>query len=128
MPSEAYQGCFGSETLFGNCLLTRSMNDWTHLTTLLGWAFATSNAIRALFYVPQIRAVARSNDGARDIALSTWWMWLVNNLLGTAYCLLVLDNVPLACSFIASIAGCACLISLTVHKRRGPRASVSLET
>ena len=109
-------------------MLTRWRNDGPHLTSRRGGACATSNAIRALFYVPQIRAVARSNDGARDIALCTWWMWLVNNLLGTAYCLLVLHNVPLACSFIASIAGCACLISLTVHKRRGPRASVSRET
>lgn len=39
----------------------------------LGLAFTAMNAIRMFFYVPQIVAVARSTDGARDIALCTWW-------------------------------------------------------
>ena len=51
----------------------------------LALAFTAVNAIRALFYVPQIVAVARSTNGARDIALCTWWMWAVNNLLGALY-------------------------------------------
>ena len=34
-------------------------------------AFAATNAVRALFYIPQTIAIARSDDGARDISLST---------------------------------------------------------
>ncbi|MCC6315779.1 MAG: hypothetical protein IT337_17415, partial [Thermomicrobiales bacterium] len=38
-------------------------------------AFSAVNAIRVVFYLPQIVAVARSVDGARDIALCTRAMW-----------------------------------------------------
>ncbi len=34
-------------------------------------AFTAVNSIRVVFYIPQIVAVARSVDGARDLALST---------------------------------------------------------
>jgi hypothetical protein len=37
-------------------------------------AFTLVNSVRALFYVPQILSVARSVDGARDIALASWLM------------------------------------------------------
>ena len=37
-------------------------------------AFTLSSMLRAIFYVPQVVAVARCLDGARSIALSTWWM------------------------------------------------------
>lgn len=35
-------------------------------------AFSLSNTVRTFFFLPQVLAVARSIDGARDIALSTW--------------------------------------------------------
>lgn len=86
--------------------------------TALAWAFTATNAVRALFYVPQIVAVARSADGARDIALSTWCMWLLNNSLGAAYAGFVLGDLAMALSFVASMAGCASTIALTMLKDR----------
>lgn len=87
----------------------------------LGLAFTAVNALRALFYVPQIVAVARSTDGAHDIALCTWWMWAVNNLLGALYTGVAMGDVAMALSFVASIAGCAATIGLTIWKRRSYR-------
>jgi hypothetical protein len=83
----------------------------------VAWAFTATNAVRALFYVPQIVAVARSVDGARDIALVTWWMLLVNNLLGAVYAWLALANAALAWAFMASVLGCAVTITLALYKR-----------
>lgn len=93
----------------------------------LAWAFTATNAVRALFYVPQIVAVARSANGARDIALSTWTMWTFNNALGAAYAGIVVGDVAMALSFVASVAGCAVTIALTLLKRRGlPRIAPDL--
>lgn len=81
-------------------------------------AFALSNSLRALFYVPQVIAVARSVDGARDIALSTWWMWAANNALGGVYTGVVMNHTVLALSFWASSAACVLTIGLAMRARR----------
>jgi predicted MFS family arabinose efflux permease len=81
-------------------------------------AFALSNAVRALFYVPQVLAVARSVDGARDIALSTWWMWTLNNALGAVYTGVVMGHTSLAVSFWASCFACLLTIALATRARR----------
>ncbi|KQW43416.1 MULTISPECIES: hypothetical protein [unclassified Roseateles] len=81
-------------------------------------AFTLSNAVRALFYLPQVVAVARSVDGARDIALSTWWMWALNNALGGAYTGVVMGHAGLALSFWASSGACLVTIALAMRARR----------
>jgi len=81
-------------------------------------AFTFTNVVRALFYVPQVVAVARSVDGARDIALSTWWMWAINNSLGALYTGMVMNHAILALSFWASAAACLLTIGLALRARR----------
>jgi predicted MFS family arabinose efflux permease len=80
-------------------------------------AFSAVNSIRVLFYLPQIVAVARSTDGARDIALSTWGMWALTNGLGAAYGALVVHDHLLAMSFALSLLACMATILLTVVQR-----------
>ena len=80
-------------------------------------AFSAVNSIRVVFYLPQIVAVARSTDGARDIALSTWGMWALTNGLGTAYGALVAHDLVLALSFALSLLCCATTIALTLVQR-----------
>ena len=80
-------------------------------------AFSAVNAIRVVFYVPQIVAVARSTDGARDIALCTWIIWAVTNGLGTAYGAVVVGDVLLAASFALSMIACIAVVALTLSKR-----------
>jgi len=84
-------------------------------------AFSAVNAVRVLFYVPQIVAVARSTDGARDIALSTWTMWALTNALGAAYGLWVAHDAWLAASFALSWLACTATLGLAIAKRRGVR-------
>ena len=85
---------------------------------LLVNAFTATNSLRALFYLPQIVAVHRSVDGARDIALLTWWMWVANNALGAIYANVVMQHTALAWSFWASTAACVLTIGLTLRARR----------
>ena len=87
-------------------------------TAWLITAFALSNTVRALFYVPQVIAVARSVDGARDIALSTWWMWAANNAVGGMYTGVVMNHTSLALSFWASCGACLLTIALAMRSRR----------
>ncbi len=37
--------------------------------------YAVCNAVRLLFYVPQIVAVAREHSGAHAISITTWMFW-----------------------------------------------------
>lgn len=83
----------------------------------LAWAFTAISAIRALAYVPQLIAVARSRDGARDIALSTWIIWILNNALGAAYTALVSREWVLSASFAASALACLAIVAMTMVKR-----------
>lgn len=80
-------------------------------------AFSAVNSIRVLFYLPQIVAVARSTDGARDIALSTWTMWALTNGLGAAYGALVANDLLLALSFALSLLACLATVALTAVQR-----------
>lgn len=84
-------------------------------------AFSLSNSIRAVFYVPQVIAVARSADGARDIALSTWWMWAANNALGAVYTGVVMQHTTLAVSFLFAALACLVTIALALRARRRHR-------
>lgn len=83
----------------------------------LATAFTVANSARALCYLPQIAAVLRSTNGARDIALLTWVMWAVNNLLGAAYTGMVAQESALALSFLASALACVVTIAITLLKR-----------
>ncbi|RZJ11445.1 MAG: hypothetical protein EOP39_06280 [Rubrivivax sp.] len=87
-------------------------HDW-----LIG-AFSLSNSVRALFYLPQVIAVARSTDGARDIALSTWLMWAANNTLGAVYAGVVMHHVTIAVSFLLAALACVVTIGLALRARR----------
>jgi hypothetical protein len=80
-------------------------------------AFTVTNSLRALFYLPQIVAVYRSVDGARDIALTTWWMWAANNALGAAYASVVMHHGALALSFWAAATACVVTIALALRAR-----------
>lgn len=87
-------------------------NEWLIAT------FSLSNSVRVAFYLPQVLAVARSVDGARDIALSTWWMWVANNALGAAYSGVVMNHMTLAVSFLLSAIACLVTIALALRARR----------
>jgi predicted MFS family arabinose efflux permease len=90
-------------------------------------AFTAVNSIRVLFYLPQIVAVARSTDGARDIALSTWTLWALTNALGAAYGAVVARDALLAASFALSMLACVATLVLTVVQRvRWTRRAVTL--
>ena len=80
-------------------------------------AFSAVNSIRVVFYVPQIVAVARCTDGARDIALSTWAMWALTNGLGAAYGAVVVLDRLLALSFGLSLLACVLTLTLAVIQR-----------
>lgn len=84
-------------------------------------AFAALNGLRLLAFVPQIAAVARSRDGARDIALSTWSVWLCCNLTGAAYFVQVRPDAWLAATFAGAALACGAVLGLALRLRLGPR-------
>ena len=85
--------------------------------TWIAAAVTFANTVRVVFYAPQILAVIRSVDGARDIALSTWALWTLTNALGAAYGVWVVREPMLATSFALCTAAYATTVMVTVVKR-----------
>ncbi len=86
-------------------------------TDWLVTAFVVSSGLRALFFFPQVWAVMRSRDGARDIVLSTWSVWGINNLLGALYAAVVVHHLALAVSFGVSALACGLTLVFTLRAR-----------
>ncbi len=93
----------------------------------LGIVFTATNAMRAFMYVPQLRKVAASDRGAPDVALTTWVMFSINNLLGALYCIFSLGQLAVGASFLGSFAACTWLVGLTLARRHGLRVSGALK-
>jgi len=80
--------------------------------------YVSSNAVRLLFYVPQIVAVAREHSGAHAISLVTWFFWMISNAATAVYCSTVIDDYLLTGMMWGNAVGCFAVASLTVMKRQ----------
>ena len=100
---------------FGLSLKGMSLADLAFL------AFTATNSVRVLAYLPQIRSVARDQNGASAISLITWGMFALSHLSTMAYGYLVVADAKMAAIFGANTICCAAIVALTIHKRaQGP--------
>lgn len=80
-------------------------------------AFAVSNSVRVLAYVPQILRVARDRDGAAAVSCLTWLMFALSHLSTVAYALIVIEDWRMAAIFGVNLLCCLAIIGITCHKR-----------
>lgn len=85
-------------------------------------AFAISNSVRVVAYVPQIVKIAKDNEGAAAVSNGTWALFGVSHLSTVAYAFLVIGDLYMALLFTANLLCCLAIIGLTVWKRRKFRA------
>lgn len=88
------------------------------LLQLLTACYAVCNAMRLLFYVPQMVAVVRDPSGAHAISLVTWGFWSFSHAVTAVYCHAVANDLLLAGMMWGNAAGCFAVVGLTVMKRR----------
>ena len=80
-------------------------------------AYGICNTVRVVSYLPQIVRIARDRDGARAIALSTWWLWIAANATTALYAWVNLADAPLAFLNALNALCCLAVVALTVWKR-----------
>lgn len=88
------------------------------ITTIITGIYALCNAVRLLFYVPQIVAVARERSPAHAISLMCWIFWSVSHAITAIYCYAVVNDGLLSGMMWGNAIGCVAVVALTTMKRR----------
>jgi hypothetical protein len=87
-------------------------------TEIIILAFAASNGLRVVAYVPQILQLARDESGAAAVSSCTWMLFLVSNLSTAAYASVVLDEPWMTLVFTTNAVFSAAIVSLILMRRR----------
>lgn len=80
--------------------------------------YAATGLVIIAAYGPQLRAVWRSRDGARDVSLLTWGFWSASAVVSLLYALLVVGDRGFALVSGGHLAGCLAVLGLTLARRR----------
>jgi hypothetical protein len=96
------------------------VSSWTTNSTLAS-LYMLTNAARVFTYVPQLMAVWRSTDGARDISLLTWGSWVVANGTAVGYGAVVIHDLFFTLIAVLNLVCCAAVTLVGVRRRRARR-------
>jgi tripartite-type tricarboxylate transporter receptor subunit TctC len=80
-------------------------------------AFAATNGLRVLAYVPQILRLADDKSGAASVSACTWLIFLSCNVSTATYCALVLADQWLTLLFVVNATFSAAITCLIFLKR-----------
>ncbi len=83
------------------------------------------SALYALFgmvfvvgYLPQLRAVWRSRNGAADVSLPTWGLWCASSTVSLLYAHFVNGDIHYTLVSLGNVVGCYAVTIVTVLRRR----------
>lgn len=96
----------------------------SNATEIVIIAFAITNGLRVVAYLPQIIRLARDETGAAAVSCCTWFLFLVSNISTATYAALVLNEPWMTVVFTANAVCSAAIFALATLKRwrLGPRA------
>jgi hypothetical protein len=81
-------------------------------------AFAVTNGLRVVAYLPQILRLARDDSGAAAVSCCTWFLFLVSHISTAAYAALILNEPWMTVVFTANAVCSAAIVALTMLRRR----------
>ncbi len=90
-------------------------------TEIVILAFAATNGLRIIAYVPQIMRLARDESGATAVSSCTWVLFLMSNLSTAAYSSVVVDEPWMTVVFVINAVFCAAIVALIALCRRSRR-------
>ncbi|MBS0338938.1 MAG: hypothetical protein JSS56_00325 [Proteobacteria bacterium] len=90
--------------------------------SMIAWAYILTNSARVFTYVPQLVAVWRSRDGARDISLVTWGSWVLANATAVAYGSVVVHDLFFTLIAMLNLVSCAAVTVVGAQRRKVFRA------
>ena len=86
-------------------------------TNLLDIAYSVSGIVMALFYIPQIKLVIKSQSNLKEVSLVTWGVWALCVFISFLYGLLVLKDFKFALLSLISSICCSIIFSITAIMR-----------
>lgn len=79
--------------------------------------FSAVSTLRILAYAPQIIRAARDRNGASAISYTTWGLFLISNVVTTAYAIVCQGDLIVAIVFMGNAIACAAILGVTYFKR-----------
>lgn len=90
--------------------------------------YALFGVVFVVAYVPQVRAVWRSRDGAASVSLGTWGLWCASSTVSLLYAGLVSRDTSYALVCLGNVAGCYAVTAATLLRRHRHRPLISTAT
>lgn len=87
-------------------------------TDLIILAFAATNGLRIVAFVPQIMSLVRDDSGAAAVSCCTWMLFLISHIATAAYAGVVLREEWMCLVFTVNAACSAAIVILTLLRRR----------
>jgi uncharacterized protein with PQ loop repeat len=85
---------------------------------LIVGAYAVTNSLRVLSYLPQILLLIRTRDRAAAISLTTWSLWTLSHVTMVAYAASIARDALLIAMFAGNAICCVVVIAIVLWKRR----------
>ena len=95
---------------------------------LVSALYALFGVIFVAGYVPQVRAVWRSRNGAADVSLGTWGLWCVSSTVSLLYASLVIKDMRYAFVCVGNVAGCYAVTGALLLRRQRHQAARGVAT
>jgi hypothetical protein len=93
----------------------------------VSWGVVVQGVVSALYalfgvlfvigYVPQVRAVWRSRNGAADVSLPTWGLWCASSTVSLLYAHFVNGDLHFTLVCLGNVAGCYAVTAVTLLRR-----------
>src|SRR5688572_17759744 len=80
--------------------------------------YALFGVVFVVAYVPQVRAVWRSRNGAADVSLSTWGLWSASSTVSLLYAHFVTRDLSYTCVCLGNVAGCYAVTGAVLLRRQ----------
>ncbi len=95
---------------------------------LVSALYALFGLVFVLAYVPQLRAVWRSRNGAADVSLGTWGLWCASATVSLLYAHLVSHDLSYTLVCLGNVAGCYAVTGAAVLRRQRHAAATTIAT
>jgi hypothetical protein len=92
---------------------------------LVSALYALFGVVFVLAYVPQLRAVWRSRNGAADVSLGTWGVWCASSTVSLLYAHLVSHDLSYTLVCLGNVAGCYAVTGAALLRRQRHAASAA---
>jgi hypothetical protein len=84
---------------------------------LVSALYALFGVLFVVGYVPQVRAVWRSRNGAADVSLPTWGLWCASSTVSLLYAHFVNGDIHYTVVCFGNVVGCYAVTCVTVFRR-----------